>query len=254
MKVNDLEGKRQPTMDNSIDRLFFGVDSKARADNILQNNLTQFEWVVRNKTHPNFWCRNINGENCLTKEEIKFIHNQGSKIGFMCLDNAEKATIPQGDFFANSMLDILNDLKIPNGVALFLEVNDTDIVSTEYMFGYAQKLLSNGFVPGFKANTDAKYPFDREFSRGIKYEKEIFGKCIVWATAPIIAEYDEITTTHLVHPENWVPFAPSGITRNDIAIWQYGKKCHSINDNLNKKTFFNVDLASNLKIIEHYMF
>ena len=61
-------------------RLLFGVDSKIQADDILQNNISEFEWVVRNKVYPNFWGRNLVGENCLTKKEIDFLHEKGCKI------------------------------------------------------------------------------------------------------------------------------------------------------------------------------
>ena len=65
------------TMSN--DRLFFGVESRIQSDDILQNNLTMFDWATKNKLYPNFWGRNINGEDCLTKEEILFIHKIISK-------------------------------------------------------------------------------------------------------------------------------------------------------------------------------
>ncbi|MBR6502632.1 MAG: hypothetical protein IKT42_04245 [Clostridia bacterium] len=238
----------------SKDRLFFGVDSNVRANNTLQNNLTQFEWVKRNKSHPNFWFRNINGKNSLTIEEIDFIRMCGTKIGAVCRDDGPKEKIIQGDIFVSGLLNTINKLRIPQGSAIFIAFDDDDIVSTEYMYGYAQKLLSSGFVPGFKANTDAHYPFDKEFSRGIKYENNVFKKCLVWATTPVIDEYDGITTTHLIHPENWLPFAPSGITRNDIDVWQYGRKCHPINDNFDEETFFNVNLTNNFDLVNKYLF
>ena len=57
----------------SVSRLLFGVDSKIQANDLLQNNIDQFEWVVRNKIYPNFYGRYLTGENCLTKDEIKFL-------------------------------------------------------------------------------------------------------------------------------------------------------------------------------------
>ena len=39
-----------------------------------------FEWVIRNKIHPNFWGRNLVGENALTKDEVDFIHSKGCKV------------------------------------------------------------------------------------------------------------------------------------------------------------------------------
>lgn len=58
----------EPIVAKSVDRLLFGVDSKTQANDLLQNNIEEFEWVVRNKIYPNFYGRYLTGENCLTKE------------------------------------------------------------------------------------------------------------------------------------------------------------------------------------------
>ena len=49
-----------------VERLRFGVDSKVQSNDLLQNNITEFEWAARNKIYPDFWGRNITGENSLT--------------------------------------------------------------------------------------------------------------------------------------------------------------------------------------------
>ena len=122
------------------------------------------------------------------------------------------------------------------------------------MLGFAKTMIAQGYTPAFKANTDAKFSFDREFSRGMQTNKDVFDKCLIWAVAPTIAEYDGITTTHLIHPDNWTPFAPSGIKRADIAIWQYGKECHPIEDDKGKPVTFNIDLVRNVQVITEKMF
>ena len=70
----------EPVVAKSVTRLLFGVDSKIQANDLLQNNIEEFEWVVRNKIYPNFYGRYLTGENCLTKDEIKFLHRKGCKI------------------------------------------------------------------------------------------------------------------------------------------------------------------------------
>ena len=56
----------------SVKRLLFGIDSAVSANTVLQNNLTEFEWAVRNKVYPNFWGRNLTGENSLTKAKDRW--------------------------------------------------------------------------------------------------------------------------------------------------------------------------------------
>lgn len=240
--------------EKEVERIFFGIDSQIQSDDILQNNITEFEWAVRNKIYPNFWGRNLVGEDALTKEEIEFLHNKGCKIAAIYTDSGEKITDEQGENLAMQIGNIALELRIPQGTAIFLEIGENEVATRDFMRGFAKVLLSGGFTPAFKANTDAKFDFDREYSRGMQTDREIFEKCLIWAVAPSLEEYDRVTTTHLIHPDNWMPFAPSAITRNDIAIWQYGKDCHPIADNMGRPTSFNVNLVRNKEVVIEKMF
>lgn len=62
------------------DQLIFGVNSDMRSDDVLQNNLSLFEWATRNKIYPSFWGRNLSGENALTHEEINFCTVKVAKL------------------------------------------------------------------------------------------------------------------------------------------------------------------------------
>ncbi len=236
------------------DGLIFGIDSRTKSSTLLQNNLTEFEWAVRNKIYPNFWGRNLNGENALTAEEVDFLHDKGCKIAAIYIDNGPRQTEEQGRAVASKIDAAASKLHIPAGTAIFLEIGENETAARDYMKGFAGLISEAGFVAGFKANTDAAFSFDREFSRGMQTDKAIFEKCLVWAVAPSLKEYDRVTTTHLIHPDNWMPFAPSGIRRDDIAIWQYGKNCHPIDDDAGKETTFNVNLVKNDMMIIERMF
>lgn len=243
-----------PAVAKTVTRLLFGVDSKTQATDLLQNNIDEFEWVVRNKIYPNFYGRYLNGENCLTKEEIASLHIKGCKIAAIYADGGPKQTEEQGGILAKKIDIRALELGVPTGSAIFLEIGEEETVTSDFMKGFAKSLLVEGFTPGFKANTDAKFAFDREFSRGMQGNKDIFEKCLIWAVAPTVKEYNEMTTTHLIHPDNWVPFAPSGITRSEIAIWQYGRDCHPIEDDAGRITTFNLDLVRNEQVIIEKMF
>lgn len=235
-------------------RLLFGVDSKVASNDVLQNNLTLFEWVTRNKLYPNFWGRNITGKDRLTKEEIDFLHINGCKVAAIYNEPGLKETEQQGYIEAKKIAVTATELGIRVGSAIFLKIEENANVTTEYMMGYAKGLIFEGYTPGFMANTDAKYSFDFEFSRGMQSDEELFSKCIIWAVSPSLKEYERITTSHLIHPDNWAAHAPSGITRNDIAVWQYGKDCHPINDDAGVETTFNINLVRNEQVIIDKMF
>ena len=229
----------------NVSRLMFGVDSKVKSNTILQNNLTEFEWVVRNKLYPSFWGRYIVGKDALDKDEINFLHHQGCPIAIIYDTSNTDFSEEHGILEAEKAIDCVKELDIPTGTAIFLEISEICNVPCEYMRGYAQTLIDSGYTPGFKANTDAKFTFDREFSIGMQNHKDIFKECLIWAVSPSLTEYDRITTSHLISPDNWKPFAPSSITRRDIAVWQYGKNCHPIEDDNENETTFNVNLIRN---------
>ncbi len=231
-----------------------GVDTVLQANDLLQNNLIHFDWVAKNKSYPNFWGRYLTGENRLTKEEIKFLHSKGCKIVPIYKDSEPKETEEQGKIHAKKIAIIAMELGITEGTAIFLELPETFKITRDYLKGYALGMFSEGYVPGFKANTDAKYIFDAEYSRGTRSDNELFKKCLIWSVSPNIKQYERTTNSHFIHPDYWGPFAPSGITRDDIAIWQYGIQCHPINDDEGRETSFNVNLVINPKIIIENMF
>lgn len=236
-----------------VERLLFGVDSRIQANDILQNNISMFEWVVRNKIHPNFWGRNLLGENALTKDEIEFIHSKGCKVAAVYNDSSEKQTKEQGKSAGEIAVALAFDLEISQDSAIFLNIGE-EYASRDYLKGFAEELIESGYTPAFKANTDAHFDFDREFSRGLQTDREIFEQCLVWAETPTLSEYNNMTTTHLIHPDNWRPYTPSGIKRKDIAVWQYGKDCHPIEDDKGTETAFNINLVRSEKIIIDKMF
>ncbi len=243
-----------PAVKRTVNRLLFGVDSKIQANDLLQNNLEEFEWVVRNKVYPNFYGRYLTGENALTKDEINYIHRKGCKIAAIYADDGEKQTEAQGVLLAKKIDLLALELDIPGGTAIFLELGQDEKVSYDFMKGFAKALLVEGLTPGFKANTDAKFAFDREFSRGMRTDEEVFKNCVIWAVSPTLEEYNKITTSHLIHPDNWKPHAPSGLTRAEIAIWQYGVDCHPIEDDMGEITTFNLDLVRNEQVLIEKMF
>ena len=126
---------------NQGERLLFGVDSHTPSNDILQNNLTEFEWAVRNKVYPNFWGRNLTGENALTKEEIDFLHGMGCKIAAIYTDGEPKQTEEQGRILAKKIDVTAYELGIPENTAVFLEIGEENL-TRDFMKGFADGLMT----------------------------------------------------------------------------------------------------------------
>ena len=247
--LRDSDGLPQPPKPEEKIRLMFGVESRTPFTDLLQNNIDLFEWVTRNKPYPNFCGRHLTGKDPLTKEEIRFLHRKGCKIALICDQKEIPGVSDDMPAFVRQIGKIVEELGIPYGTAIFLDVHEEYGMTTQNLREYAAGILELGYVPGFKADTDAKYSFDREYSRGVRNFGDVFAHCLVWADTPVLKEYDRITTTHTIPPGYWTPYAPSGITRNQIALWQYGANCHPIEDDHGIETVFNVILVRNEYII-----
>ena len=251
--VKEKAKKDNPTVAlGPIATPFFGVDTTTGADTVLQHNLTMFEWVVRNKTHPNFWGRKINGKTPLTLAELEFIHGiVGCKVAAIYqIENPKKAqTEQEGEADGQKAVRLARDLGFYEGNAIFAAVGKDTNVTDTYMRGYIQSLLASGFTPGMYANTDAHFDFCHMFSRGFRENTELFRQCLIWAASPNLPAYTDTTDAHLVHPDYWGPHSPSCLRQDDIAIWQYGARCNPVNDYLGAPASFHINLIKDVDII-----
>ena len=252
MKNNDNKGGEQlviTSLPNETLYMFFGVDSTSKSDMILQNNLTLFEWVVRNQSHPYFWGRNIVGDNALTKSEVDFLNNNGCKVIpiYNNIQKSNKTTQEEGMLDANNTINIISKLGITSGETLYLQIEPSANLTAEYMLGYAKTIVDNGYTPGFFANTDSLYDFDRQFCRSYQTNSELFGLCKIWAKSPTKPEFYGTNNAHTTLPDYWEPYCPSCITKEDISIWRYGERCHPIRDNIGNSVSVNYSAAKNLE-------
>lgn len=234
--------------------LYFGVNSNTPANTLLQNNISLYSWVTKNKPAPNFWGRKIVGDQALTRDEIEYLHRRGCKVAAIYPLPMNKTKKSHGIAAAEEAATVAAAIGIGRKSAIFCMVGDDSEVTTLFMKGYAQRILELGYTPAFMANTDANFAFDREFCRGWQTDREIFSQCVVWATSPSLKEFNRITTSHLIRPEEWIPFAPSAIKRADIAVWRYGAECHPIDTNDGRLTSFDLDLVLDQETIINLMF
>ncbi len=217
---------------------YFGVDTETRVDELLQNNITLFDWIRKNQGFPYFIGRRINGENALTSEEMSFISSNGSKTIPILTAVTEKSAKDN----AKIAITLLEDLKIERNTPVFVEI-DAEKVTDEFLKEFATEVLSGGYIPGFYVDTDSYNNFDRLFSRAYQANEELMKQCKIWALSPEMEEFYETKNGHNEKPDIWGPFAPSCISKEQISFWQYGRKCHPINTYKGDKAYFNLNLT-----------
>ena len=140
---------------------YFGVDTETRVDELLQNNITLFDWIRKNQGFPYFIGRRINGENALTSEEMSYIASNGSKVIPILTAVSEKSAKDN----AKIAITLLDDLKIERNTPVFVEMTDihcrTHSLKT-FISGYALKLTTdfqpNHFICGDSAISEKIAP------------------------------------------------------------------------------------------------
>ncbi len=217
---------------------YFGIDTITRVDELLQNNITLFEWIRKNQGFPYFIGRRINGINALTSKEMSYIVSNGSKVIPILTVVPEKSAKDN----AKIAIAILEDLQIEKKTPIFVEIDD-NILTSEFLKDFATEILAYDFIPGFYVDTDSYHDFDRFFSRAYQSNENLMKQCKIWALSPEMEEFYETKNGHNEKPDIWGPFAPSCIAKEHIAFWQYGKKCHPINTYRGDRADFNLNLT-----------
>lgn len=205
--------------------LIYGADSTAPANTRLTNGYTLYDWVMRMSCYPSFWGRSVTGKGRITAEEIEFLRNKKCKIACILRDFKEEIIASNnGTEDGLNAVEAAIALGIPQnkGIVLFADIPSDWQVNHNWMMGFANMLLENGYLPGFLGNTDSdkNFCFDRQCSHYIQATRNTNHRhTLYWSKEP----------RYKFDPELWVPYAPSELLPQDMHLWQYGDiKFHGI--------------------------
>lgn len=217
---------------------YFGIDTESPVNELLQNNITLFEWIRKNQGFPYFIGRRINGQNAITHDEMSYISSNGAKVIPILTVVTEKSAKDN----ARIAVALLDDLGIERKTPVFADIN-ANSVNDEFLKNFATEIISSGYIPGFYVDTDSYNNFDRLFSRAYQSDVELMRQCRIWALSPEMDEFFETKSAHTEKPDIWGPFAPSCISKEQVSFWQYGKKCNPINTYRGDMVDFNLNLT-----------
>lgn len=200
-------------------KMIFGVNSTAPANERLKNGYTLYDWVMRQNCFPSFWMRTLTGKNVISEDEIEFLREKDCKIGLVIRDLTEvQVSSVNGAEDALRAIEAAKMLGVPQnkGIVLFAEIKPEWSVHHNWMMGFADVLVSDGYVPGFIGNTDSSdnFNFDRQCSHYVQATAEVnqFG-AIYCATEPKMSEI----------PDKWCPYCPSALEPEDMHLWECGR-------------------------------
>ena len=196
------------------------MDTKEPANTRLTNGYDLYGWVMRQSGFPSFWARPVSGRNKLTPEEAAFLHERNCRV-IPVFDDLSEAAVAgvNGSGDALRAADAARTAGVPanRGIAIFARIKDGWNINHNWMIGFTNTLLNNGYIPGYIGNTDSSkdFNFDRQCSHYINFMGEIAkDSTAYWATEPRPG----------VPPTAWAPYCPSSVTPEEIDLWSTGGK------------------------------
>ena len=189
-----------------------------------------------------FWGRYIGGHFQLSVAEAADLHAANFRIlviynGATDSPGSVQGGLPEGQSDAQSAIAAAGLLPLPPGAALFVDIENTWLVTSDWIRGWASVVAASGFTPGFYCNPNpGSSVFSAAFCAAAALEPAV-ANSIVYSCNP--------TADGSVNPAPARPGAIGATSPNcgpAALVWQYAIKCYQPNLNPATDKQFQVDL------------
>lgn len=195
-----------------------GISSLIPSNTRLKNGYRMFDWVMRQYGFPKFWGRPITGKNAVTPDEIEFLKQNGCALCLLYNDLTEtQVSSNNGYGDGQRAAEAAKAMGVPRGkgIVIYADIDPDWSINHNWMLGFADALVTYGYVAGFIGNTDSSknFNFDRQSShymQSIRFRPHM--KASFGATEP----------KNKYIPSDWSPYCPSGMEKEDIELWRFG--------------------------------
>lgn len=210
---NPDPGNSDSDSPNSGMEIYWGVDSAS-------NSTDLYQCVNENYGHPEIWGRYLGDKEGvsvgLTANEASFLHEQGVRILPIHNHFTNATGYNHGVAEAQEAIDYAETLGIPDGIALFADIEPGFPVTSAFIEGWYDTLSDSAYEPGiygvFNEGSDILVAYNA-------MSQEAQENTVVWSSFPSY----EITTK-----ENAPEYNPQGPESSLLYGWQYAigaKQC-----------------------------
>lgn len=190
---------------------YYGVDSAAQVTS------TFYDCVVSQYGKPDFWGRyltRVSGvSDGLTSSEVSFLHSKGVKILPIFNGFSQATGLSNGQQDAHMAIAAAKALGVPNGTALFADVEVTYAVDSAWIEGYVDAMLQSPYLPGIYANP-VTGSFNSAYCAALSANSAI-KQTTIWSN-----EREPGVTSKSKAP-TWNPAVPT--CPATVEVWQYGE-------------------------------
>lgn len=192
-------------------QLLWGVDTASPLDQAF------LQCVVDNYGKPSVFGRYLETKEGvstgLTPEEVELLHQQGIKIIPIYNHFSNATTYEGGVQEAQAAIAFAQQIGIPEGKAIFADIEPTYPVDEAFIRGWVDTLLGSPYKPGIYGVFTNDSALTAAYQAAIASNQNVQSQTIIWSSNP-----DPGVTPQANAPE-FQPGAPENVP---VSIWQYG--------------------------------
>lgn len=207
---NNNGGDSDPNSDENMQdgkEIYWGVDSASTTDEGL------YQCVNENFGHPEVWGRYLGDKEGvsagLDANEVEFLHENGVRILLIHNHFSDATGYDNGVAEAEEAIAYAEGLDVPDGVALFGDIEPGYPVDSAFMEGWYDTLSASVYEPGIYGVFDEGSAILTAYNA---MDQEARENTVVWSAFP----QSEITTK-----ENAPEYNPQGPEDSLLYGWQY---------------------------------
>lgn len=192
-------------------QLLWGVDTASPIDQAF------IQCVVDNYGKPTVFGRYLETKEGvsagLTPEEVELLHQQGIKIIPIYNHFSNATTYEGGVQEAQAAIAFAQQIGIPEGKAIFADIEPTYPVDEAFIRGWVDTLLGSPYKPGIYGVFTNDSALTAAYLAAVASNQNVQSQTIIWSSNP-----DPGVTPQAKAPE-FQPGAPENVP---VSIWQYG--------------------------------
>lgn len=221
---NGNDGGNQDDQDGQTDEdeVVWGVDSASLTTSGL------FSCVRENFGSPKVWGRYLGEKEGvsagITPEEAELLHSNDIKILVIWNRFSNAAGLENGQNEARAAIKLAEELGIPEGVAIFADIEPSYPVDSAFIEGWFQVMEDSPYRSGIYGIFDPERALTQAFEEAGNSNSVLLENTYVWTAAPNVG-----ITTEKQAP-GYKPQAPENAL---IAGWQYGIDAQACNIDTN---------------------
>jgi peptidoglycan hydrolase-like protein with peptidoglycan-binding domain len=182
--------------------------------------LAALKRIIKKFGQPAFIGKYLNGTSFtpLSAAEAALIHSHGMHIMLFAADSENDSGHAQGAKLAKQILARARALHVPQGVAIFADVEPGSAIDSGWIEGWYTTILNAGYIPGYYGNPYADHNFNPPFCTAVTADPTLASKALLDIYEPML-QRTPLASEPLFDPS--IPYCGLNPTGN-VQVWQYG--------------------------------